>query len=630
MKSSLVTKINTRIVISVAFSVLIMGIFDFFHSKNQIEEKLDESLTDISQRLGKSLLTLVWSLDMEAVEAVIETEMFNKNIMAIVVRDAPSGNIIIAKIRDKDWKVVAMPPSVVIGSNKLREKILVFNETEIGTVTIYMVDTVMLDQLVSSSTGLLVRMIMVVFLIITVLLIFLTKSVSRPVQELSQLCEKIVQGDFDREIDISRTDEIGSLAKSFSQMREAVKEKIVTLNEEILERKNSERELERLRNLLGNIIDSMPSIVVGVDWECKVTQWNLEAVKLTGLSAEDARDRKLTEVLPFLKKVIGLIDLAVQEHKAQKDIRVKCVINKTERIVDIAVYPLSTHDMEGAVVRVDDETERVRLEEVMIQTEKMMSVGGLAAGMAHEINNPLAGVMQSVQVIQNRLSPELKKNRSVASECHVDMESIHSYMEKRDILRLFVSIVDSGKRAARIVDNMLTFSRKSTSTFVSCNMKDLLDKTIELAANDYDLKKRYDFRRIKIVKEYAKEVSDVRCDPSTIQQVFFNLLKNSAQAIADKNNQVTTLWEEMTPEIVLRVEQDDDKVMIVFQDNGIGMDEKKRNRIFEPFYTTKPVGVGTGLGLSVSFFIVRDNHKGSIDVVSTPAEGSQFTVTLPV
>ncbi len=630
MKSSLVMVINARIGVAVAICVFIMGIVDFSQTKSEIEDDLDRTLLEISQRLGMSLVMPVWNLDSDVIEAIVETEMLDRDILGVVVKDTLSDEITIAKARGKDWSIIDLPPLTSVSFHRSKKQVLVWNNNIVGSVTVYVSDKFLLEQLLASIVGLVGKMFLLLILIITVLVFFLTKSVSRPVLELSYVCKKVARGDFDLEIDTSRPDEIGSLAGSFSQMRDAVKEKINSLNDEIRDRKRSEDELQRLRNLLANIVDSMPSVLVGVDRECRVTQWNLEACKVTGVSAEDACGRDLSEVLPFLKGTLDRIRQATKENRAEKSTKVKCVINDVNRIADIAVYPLLTNGAEGAVVRLDDVTDRVRLEEIIVQTERVMSIGGLAAGMAHEINNPLAGVMQSVQVIQNRISPKLLKNKEIAEECGVDMEVIHSYLEKRDILRMFVSIVESGKRAARIVDNMLSFSRKSVSQYIPCDMKDLLDKTVELAANDYDLKRKYDFRGINIVREYDSEVADVRCDASTIQQVFFNLLKNSAQAIANKIDQVSTPREDMKPEIILRMKQDGENVRIEFQDNGSGMDEETRKHIFEPFFTTKPVGGGTGLGLSVSFFIVRENHKGSIEVTSSPGESTTFVVILPV
>ena len=257
----------------------------------------------------------------------------------------------------------------------------------------------------------------------------------------------------------------------------------------------------------------------------------------------------------------------------------------------------------------------------MIQSEKMVSIGGLAAGMAHEINNPLAGILQNAQVIRNRISPELAANRSAAAEVGIDLESLRAYLDRRGCLRMMDSIMESGQRAARIVENMLSFSRKSNVERAKVDICALLDRTVELAANDYDLKRQYDFRRIRIVREYEADLPFVPCEESKIQQVFFNLIRNGAQAMAARQGDAC---------FVLRARSWGDAVRIEISDNGPGMPEELRKRIFEPFFTTKKVGEGTGLGLSVSYFIVVENHGGQMEVESIPGQGTTFIVILPL
>jgi len=265
----------------------------------------------------------------------------------------------------------------------------------------------------------------------------------------------------------------------------------------------------------------------------------------------------------------------------------------------------------------------------MIQSEKMLSVGGLAAGMAHEINNPLAGMMQTAEVMSNRLrNVEMPANQHAAEAAGTSMTAIHAFMEARDIPRMLKAINLSGLRVAEIVDNMLSFARKGTSAKTTIDLASLLDKTLELATTDYDLKKQYDFKTIETIREYADSLPYVPCESSKIQQVFLNILRNGAQAMHD-----TQKKENGDPSrFILRIahEKDENMVRIEIEDNGAGMDEATRKRIFEPFFTTKPVGEGTGLGLSVSYFIISENHGGTLDVISKPNQGANFIIRLPV
>jgi len=294
-----------------------------------------------------------------------------------------------------------------------------------------------------------------------------------------------------------------------------------------------------------------------------------------------------------------------------------------QRYSDVMLYPLLANGSVGAVIRVDDITSRVRIEQMMVQTEKMLSIGGLAAGMAHEINNPLSGVLQSCQNIQRRVSSELEPNLEAAAELGIDLELINRYLRERGILDFLEAIKQSASRASHIVADMLAFSRSSGADFQPARVEDMLNTVVRLAASDYDLKKKYDFKQIEIVRDYDPALDTLVCDHTEIEQVLLNLVKNSAQAMAEGD----------TPRphrITLRTRRQHDRGCIEVQDNGPGMDEQTRRRVFEPFFTTKTVGVGTGLGLSVSYFIVTEQHKGSMDVVSSPGAGTCFTVCLPL
>ncbi len=318
------------------------------------------------------------------------------------------------------------------------------------------------------------------------------------------------------------------------------------------------------------------------------------------------------------------LDESISKHDIHTERNVYSHNGGEERYEDITIYPLSDVGVEGVVVRVDDVTQRVRLEEMIVQSEKMMSVGSLAAGMAHEINNPLGAIIQGAQNLDRRLSPQLSANFKVAERWNLDFENLQGYLEERDIFQIIEGISVSGLRAGEIVSNMLGFSRKSCKSSDNHNLSDLLDSSLDLAANEYDLDRKFDFRKIKIKREYGENIPTVFCEGNEIKQVFLNLIKNGAHAMAEKN------YTDTEPCLTLRLHYESKMVSVEIEDNGVGIDEACRKRIFEPFFTTKQAGQGTGLGLSVSYFIITDQHKGSMKVLSSPGEWTRFVVKLPV
>ena len=390
------------------------------------------------------------------------------------------------------------------------------------------------------------------------------------------------------------------------------------------DRKNSENELARLRNLLKNTIDSMPTVLVGIDSKGHIIQWNRSAEEETGLTWDEVKGLPFIEILPQLKSEYELITEAISKFVIREKQKIPFITDGTVNYKNLKVYPLrDSEERGGAVLLIDDVTMKSRLEEMMIQTEKMMSVGGLAAGMAHEINNPLGAILSGVQGAERRLSPTLPKNVEVASDIGLDLNRVQEYLDKRGIAGYLRGISDAGRRAAQIVRNMLEFSRKSESIRGPMDVKKILEKSISLAANDYDLKKKYDFKTIDIRRDYEQVLPQVNITETEIEQVFLNIFKNAAQAMSDKE------FSDERPCLTLRTRKDGMYVRIEVEDNGPGMKEDVRKRVFEPFYTTKQVGLGTGLGLSVSYFIITRNHEGEFFVESEPGKGTKFIIRLP-
>ena len=386
--------------------------------------------------------------------------------------------------------------------------------------------------------------------------------------------------------------------------------------------KKTERELRSTKNFIRSIIDSMPSVLIGLNIDGIITHWNSEAERLTKISADMAEGNLLKNIFPVLSGHIPNVKQTIENQKIIKESKATLTIIDKKILTDITIYPIKSNAIQGVVIRVDDISERVKIEEMMVQSEKMMSVGGLAAGMAHEINNPLAGILQNTQVIMNRLSKDLPANMKTALECGISLKDIKSYMEKRNILPMMELVKSSGEQAAKIVANMLSFSRKSVHRKSTHHLHNIMDATIELVNNDYSMKKKYDFRSIEIKKEYQENIPPVPCEKNEIQQVFLNILKNGAEALADANI--------ASPHFLIRYFHQENLAVFQIEDNGPGIDAKTAKRIFEPFFTTKDVGIGTGLGLSVSYFIIVENHNGTLSVDSTIGKGTTFTVKLPI
>jgi PAS domain S-box-containing protein len=394
----------------------------------------------------------------------------------------------------------------------------------------------------------------------------------------------------------------------------------------ITRRKQQEKELSQLREFLFNIIDSISSIIVVVNENKKIRQWNRALRISTDLKTVDILDKDLKEILPYMESEYALINKVIEKKTFEHHLKRKIIINDKITYKNILIYPLIGQLINGAVIHIENVTEIVLMEESLIQNEKMLSVGGLAAGMAHEINNPLAGILQTISVMSKRLSggENIRANIRAAEQAETTLESLDRYMELRDIPKMITAIRDSGQRIAKIVKNMLSFARKSEGRYSLQSLEEIMDRSIELAVSDYNLLQKYDFRKIRIEKNYDSLIPPIPCNFTKIQQVILNILQNGAQAMFS----VQTTDPCFIISIVL--DQSKNMVFLSIKDNGPGMTEEVRKRILEPFFTTKTEEKGTGLGLSISYFIITENHKGTLTLETEPEKGTKFIIGLPL
>jgi signal transduction histidine kinase len=277
---------------------------------------------------------------------------------------------------------------------------------------------------------------------------------------------------------------------------------------------------------------------------------------------------------------------------------------------------------ENAIERERLEAESELQKRRLIQAEKMASLGQLTAGIAHEIKNPLNFVNnfaklsdelleELIEILKTPLATLDDNTRADAEDL---FQTVHMNLGK---------INEHGKRADSIVKNMLLHSREGPSEAQTVNLNTIVDEALNLAY--HGARAEHPGFNIEMVKSLAPEVGEVECFPQDLMRVFLNLISNGMYAA---NKRSTQGGQDFSPQISLTTRTNGDKIEIEVRDNGAGIVPEVRDKIFLPFFTTKPAGEGTGLGLSLSFDIVVKQHGGELTVDSEPGEFTAFLVTL--
>jgi two-component system NtrC family sensor kinase len=353
-------------------------------------------------------------------------------------------------------------------------------------------------------------------------------------------------------------------------------------------------ELARLKEFNENIIESINVGIVVIDCQGRLTTWNSTFEKLFALPPPPPEGWTMEllfdpDLLRMMRGVIGH-DAGWQITDARTIYRCRTQGRNGQALVlNITLLPLQTRALAagGALICFEDMTIRVRLEEQLREADKLSSIGLLAAGVAHEVNTPLAGISSYTQML--------------LAECS-DQDPRRPILEK---------IRRQTLRASDIVNNLLNFSRTGNSTFAPVDLATILDDTIQL------LETHLRGTAIEIKKDYGGALPPVWGQASKLQQVFMNLMLNARDAMPHGGI------------LTITATVQGNAVTIAVSDTGIGIPPEVIHRIYDPFFTTKEVGHGTGLGLAVSYGIVQE-HGGHVFVESTPGQGTTFRVKLPV
>jgi two-component system NtrC family sensor kinase len=347
-------------------------------------------------------------------------------------------------------------------------------------------------------------------------------------------------------------------------------------------------QIERLKDFSENIVESLNVGVLALDLNGAVESWNTQLERLIGVPRQRAIGSKVEQVLPP--------DLMAEIEARAGDERISSLYKFHMRnhagrslVVNVSIAPLVGKSGEriGQLILVDDITQRIRLEEQMVQTEKLTSLGLLAAGVAHEVNTPLAVISNYIQMLAKQLPSG---------------DPRHQLIDK---------VVKQTFRASEIVNNLLNFSRTGAAEFTEVNLNAVVEETLSLVAHPFRT------AHVQVTRNMQEQLPPVLGSNNKLQQVFLNLFMNAKDSMPSGGM------------VEIRTASHNGSVEIEITDTGSGIPHENLQRIFDPFFTTKSMGRGTGLGLSVSYGIIKE-HAGKVDVRSTQGKGTSFRLEFPV
>jgi two-component system, NtrC family, sensor kinase len=360
------------------------------------------------------------------------------------------------------------------------------------------------------------------------------------------------------------------------------------------------REIDEQRRFISLIIDTLPVGLYVVDRDYRIKIWNRQReIGAPGLRRDEVVGRRVFEVLSRqpAEELRADFDRVFQTGEILQD-ELDVTLGGEIRSFRLSKIPmrLEGDEISHVITIGEDVTESRRIQGQIMQSEKLAAIGQLAAGVMHEINNPLATISACVAAIEGRLGALRDAEKVTVGE--------------------YLEIIDKEvDRCTRIVDGLLDFSRPKGKTKGRVVLNALVDETLFL------LKHHQRFKRLTLVRELDMTLPATNGNAEQLTQVLMALMLNAVDAMDDRRGKLTVRTS--------RNPNQADEVVVEIEDNGIGIPRADQSKIFDPFYTTKPPGRGTGLGLSICYGVVEE-HRGRIEVDSQPGRGSIFRVFLPV
>ena len=395
-----------------------------------------------------------------------------------------------------------------------------------------------------------------------------------------------------------------NLEKTVQKRTETLQETNDKLESEIERHKATSAQLLSSQNYLESILASMPSMLIGLNKDLEITHWNRTAELVTGLNTEKVLGRYLWDAHPEITIAPEQIQTVLDEGQF-KEIKHS---QRGQYYFDITIYPL-TEAQSGVVVIIENVTQRSLAEKMLIQRDKMASVGELASTMAHDLDIPLKGMLDNVQTVQKQF------------------ESIEPLPD--NTMLLLRDTIERGQQASAVINNLLDFSKSQGKEKHIEKVTDILDHCIDLGF--YVLSEADDlhFKDVVIEKNYSDDIPQIECYSAELQQVFLSLFRHACRSMAAKLTDQHTQTN-YQPKLTLEVLNAYDNVWVKVQHNGQGLSAEEQQDLFEPIvqHTThsNPKPVIPENRLSFPFFIVTEHHQGQMAVTSAPDVGTTFHI----
>jgi len=388
------------------------------------------------------------------------------------------------------------------------------------------------------------------------------------------------------------------------------------LKDSIAQLQSIQGQLTETQDYLTSIINSMPSILVGVTGNGVITHWNASATVNTQRLPADVLGKHLEELADLLTVTTAQVQHCIHTGKTQRT-RQTITEGGEKRYRDITLYPLQASKSNGqqeAIIRIDDVSEQVHMESTLLQNSKLVALGEMSMNLVHELNNPVSAVLQNAQMLRRRIETLIAQQPEVGDS------------RRPELMKLLAHLDEAGMRSHHLIQNLLRFARSEPYESRPVNVNQLLKSSIDICELNEP--------NAHVGSHLTPADPCVQGNESELQQVLVNLIQNAFQAVQQAHPQFGSEPAKTTNGAtgVVTVSSDIqlDQVVIEVKDNGPGIPQQHLDKIFTPFFTTKPSGKGTGLGLSISHQIITKHHQGRLAVSSTPGQGTCFTITLPL